>query len=316
MTVDGLFDIGSVHKLFKWILLEKLYEDDLFEYSDPINNYVASPVISSGTINHLTNHSTGMTDIGDNLYADVFSRYGSGDLPYVYTYADMMAFLVDVDTGGFTNGFKDGFTLGVDYNYSSYGPLIAGEIAEELTGTDAIAQIESKIINQLDLKNTTFVGFDEDPSDRVQGYGDTGTVNAAYEFPPLHHDLLLGVSSASEGALFSTGCDMVNFAKNISDPAMNFLEEATINSRIATPIEVFAGALNVGRGVMNYEGFAGGNFWVHGGNGMHSHSSVVGYNPDNGVSAAVLANLNPAYITNNYQFHLEVLDILNTYFAD
>lgn len=38
-----------------------------------------------------------------------------------------MNFLIDEDTSPFLNGFKTGFNLGEDYNYSSYGSVVLGE---------------------------------------------------------------------------------------------------------------------------------------------------------------------------------------------
>lgn len=49
----------------------------------------------------------------------------------------------------------------------------------------------------------------------------------------------------------------------------------------------------------------------HAGDGMNSHSSVVGYDPTTKVSIAVHTNLDPEFITNEFSFHNEVIKLIN-----
>jgi len=103
-------------------------------------------------------------------------------------------------------------------------------------------------------------------------------------------------------------------ARAMSDSSVNYLEEATINSRISSYNVDASGKINVGRGVMNYFGYGTGSFWGHAGNGMSSHSSMMGYNPTKGFSAVILTNLSPNFITNQFQFHHDIVAILNSHF--
>lgn len=327
MPVGGIFDIGSVHKLFKWILLEKLSEQGEFNFSDPINNYVTSPVISGGQIQHLANHSTGMVDIDESVYDDIWSRTAGGTTPFEYTYPELTTFLEnegDEDQGtgnadGITDGFYDSFTLGSDFNYSSYGPVIAGEIAEATTGQSSVSLINSLILDPLGMILTSFHGYDTLPSVRIQGYGNdyAAPEEISGEHPQPNQNLMLATSSAVEGALFSTGCDLLYFTRAISDSSLSFLTEATITSRTAT-FNDFNSYLRSGRGVMNYYSQNVGNFWGHAGDGAHGHSSFVAYNPTTGVSVVILTNYNPYFIeqqySNEFAPHFAITNIIDNFY--
>ena len=106
---------------------------------------------------------------------------------------------------------------------------------------------------------------------------------------------------------------MLDFTRAISEPALNYLSSETINGRIASPNDL-AGLIKIGRGVFNYNSFYTGNFWAHGGDGMHSHSSLIAYNPDTKISVAINTNLKPYFIENDFQFHFDLLTILDGYF--
>ena len=84
------------------------------------------------------------------------------------------------------------------------------------------------------------------------------------------------------------------------------LNAELIESRIELPIGD-PGSIEVGRGVFRYHQFYDGNFWVHAGDGIHSHSSLVAYNPDTGVAVVILANLKSKFIENEYGLHFDIL---------
>jgi CubicO group peptidase (beta-lactamase class C family) len=224
----------------------------------------------------------------------------------------MLGFLASDTTPGTTGGMLDGFVVGTEHHYSSYGPVVASRIVEILTGRSPIDYMRDRILRDLNLTHTSFIGFDETPAALVIGHGadDGMTARARKETPP--REIQLAVSSGSGGAFVSTACDMVNFARDISDPGVGFLPAATIDSRITTPSDV-GGVYEVGRGVFNHHGFGSGSFWSHADDGMSGHSSLVGYNPMNGVSATVLANLRPLYIENGHSLHFEIFGILSAY---
>ncbi len=314
MSADSIFDIGSVHKLFKWVLLERLVDQGRLNFNDNINTYIDNPIINGGKFFNLANHSTGMVDIDESVYNDIWSRTDRGKSTFEYTYSEMMSFLANEDGAGFLKTF----TLGTNYNYSSYGPVLAGEIAENIVGEPFNEQIHEQIIDELGMSSTTFHGYDPRPTTVTLGYGNDYAfpVDVAGEHPQPNQNLMLATSSAVKGAIFSTACDMTYFARAISDSSLNFITPGTIDSRTATSND-FNSYLKVGRGVMNYYSQNTGNFWVHAGDGAHGHSSVVGYNPTNGVSVAILTNFNPYFMDLNYGEYaaqFKILELLDAYY--
>jgi len=310
MEVGAIFDVGSVHKVLKWIMLEQLFESELLTYDQPLTDFLDRPDIPAATILNLMNHSTGMVDIGWTFIGDVISNYQNGTLPDEYGYDDMMDFLESEDSEGVTNGLVDGFILGEQHNYSSYGPLIAGNIAEEVVDGTSLEYVRTHIVRALNLRDTTFIGFDPTPPVVVQGYGPDECC-ADLEHPPPPDEVLRAVASGHEGPVFSTACDMLNFTRAIGEPEIGFLTRETIESRTEDLIDV-AGVFKVGRGLFSHHGFGSGDFWGHAGDGMHGHSSYTAYNPRNGVSMTVLTNLRPEYIEMDYGVHWQIAGILDT----
>lgn len=301
MTADAIFDVGSVHKVLKWILLERLVDEDLISFGDEINDYISAPVIAGGKLRDLPLHATGMVDIDETVYNDIWTRTNSGTTTFQYTYAELTAFLASENDTGITNGFIDSFTLGQDYNYSSYGPVLAGQIARDITGEDPLTNLRL-ILDDLFLNNTTFHGYDDIPANLVKGYGndyDDPITDPTGEHPPSNQNLMLATSSAVTGAIFSDACDLTQMSRAISQPKLEYLTEQIIDSRIADARDV-GNYLKAGRGVVKYHSQYDGNFWVHAGDGAHGHSSLTGYNPDTEVSVTILTNFNPAYMNHNY----------------
>lgn len=305
LNPDAVFGVGSVHKVFKWVLLERLVDQGKLAFSDAINTYVDQPEIPSATIDDLMHHSTGMGDIGSNFYSDIWKRYQNGEKNFEYTYEDMLNFL-EADKNGFIKNFR----IGSDFHYSSYGPRVAGEIAERITGTDGIRLIQT-MRDEIGLRDTIIGGYERFPKNLTPGYGlDDGS--SATELHGSIPELALPVSSGAYGTVFSTGCDLVTFINHISNPELGFLSDGIIASRGEKIIQ--AKGLNVGRGFFQYERLGAGDFWAHGGNGIYGHSAMIGYDPETGVSVAVLANLAPQYIQNDFGIHIDVMKLLSEQF--
>jgi len=175
MTSDAVFDVGSIHKIIKWLLLEKLVDKELLSFNDDISTYVSRPTITNGKVIDLTYHATGMVDIDGSVYDDIWTRTSSGTSTFQYTYNELIDFLEaeNDEVKKITNGFYDPevFTLGSSYSYSSYGPVVAGEIARQITGDDPLTMLNEYIIDELKLTNTSFHGYDAIPEKLVLGYG-------------------------------------------------------------------------------------------------------------------------------------------------
>lgn len=310
MSVDMAFDIGSVHKLFKWILLEKIAQAGDIQFSESITDYVDIPDLGGLPIDALAYHSTGMVDIGLPMINDALDRFRNGGLPYQYPIQDIVGFLHDETGSGVERGYIQNFNSGTDFHYSSYGATIAGEVASTTQGKPIDALMQEFILEPLSLNHTGLIGYQPLPENLAQGYGSAEQPDPSEPFGIIPPDLLAAISSAHGGAMYSTACDLVQFSHAISDPDLGFLSEEMITSRIAKPIGNET-TIEVGRGVFRYPAFDADSYWVHLGDGIHSHSSLVGYDPSTGVTVAILANLKPKFIRDEYGFHFDVLSAIH-----
>jgi CubicO group peptidase (beta-lactamase class C family) len=319
MPVDAVFDIGSVMKLINWIALEKVFEEGKVAYSNPISQYIpelTAVIPGNPTVQNLTQHSTGLIDIPASSLADLLTHLGD-PAPYTYPFSETIGFLQNEDSNGFTNGIKDNFSVGVNWNYSTWGARIGAEIVMRAENKDIKEIVRSKVLNPLELNSTFHMGFVNIPPTLAQGYGnDQGDPNEPSEFWELSQ--YQTASSLFGGNVWSSACDLLNFSTAISQPERGFLKPETIQSRTQSLLLIGGGQPNntiyQGRGVMKYSLFNTGDFWIHAGAGLSSHSSVTGYHESKSLAITILTNLDPDFIQDDYGFHFEVMKIIDDSF--
>jgi len=301
MPADGVFEIGSVTKNLRWILLHLLAEEGRLRLDQPVNDFVPAPWLPGVTVGDLMHHTSGMIDILD---APAFVQVMQ-DLTRVFSRDDSIAFLTSahgtLSSGGtFAHGRIDGFRVGGDFHYSNFGPVVAGAIAEAVTCRAVRELVKEKILDRLQLTSTSHVFHDPRPARVVQGYSAPGEPNTRV----LDYADTAAVSTLIDGLVYSTACDLVHLAhEEFADTG--FLRPET---RIAMTTDVLdaGGGTEAGLGVIRY-GVAP-DFWGHLGSGIHSHSSLLMHRPADGLSVVVLANIDAT--TDNWQTHLTILDAL------
>lgn len=295
MREDRIFDIGSVMKSFRWTVLHKLATQGTLDLTDAVNVHVASPVLPGRTFKHLMQHSSGMIDINDSLFmADVMAN-----LTREYDYDDMITFLTTSSGAGFTNGLADGFAVGTDYRYSSFGPLLASEAAAAVTGKSMRTLIEEEIIAELNLSNTSYIWFDERPFKVAQGYDDATTeMNDMADY-----ENTAGISSGFGGAMYSSACDLARYTNNLFNND-SFLPTTVMLDATNSPVT--AGGIEVGLGVFRYASW--GNFWGHLGSSIHGHSSAIAHRHSDKLSVVVLSNIDDGH--DNYATHFSVISAI------
>lgn len=292
MRTNHIFDIGSVMKNFRWVALHKLANAGLISLTDPVNNHVATPVLPGRTLKHLMQHSTGMIDIFDSNYM----AHAMANFTHNYTYNEMVSFLNSSSGAGYTNGLKNTFNVGTDYLYSSFGPLIAGQIAENVTGTPIMQLIHEQILTPLGLNQTSFIWYEPEPANVAQGYEDA--IIETHEMD--NYADTRGFSSGFGGAMYSSACDLAHYTNNeFNNPS--FLPSATVTNM--TTDKVTPGIFEVGLGVFRYAGW--GNFWGHLGASIHGHSSAIAHRTTDKLSIVVLTNIDSSH--DNYQTHFGVI---------
>lgn len=292
MREDHIFDIGSVMKNFRWLVMHKLAAAGSLNLNDTVNTHVASPVLAGRTIKHLMQHSTGMIDITEST----FLPDAMANLTKTYSYNEMIAFLNGSSGAGYTNGLTDVFTVGTHHRYSSYGPLIASEIAEQVSGKGMMNLIDEMILTPLAMSNTTFISYEDKPAKVAQGYDDATTeMHDMDNYPDTR-----AFSSGFGGLMYSSACDLARYTNNQFNND-DFNSSATVTSMITDKIT--SGGIEIGLGVFKYPGW--GNFWGHMGSSIHGHSSAIAHRTTDKLSVVVLANIDESH--DNYATHFAIV---------
>jgi D-alanyl-D-alanine carboxypeptidase len=302
MTAQHRFDIGSLMKSFRWVVILKLAEDGLLDLDDPVDAYAGWPSLPGVTFRDLMRDTSGMIDITE--VPDLWELI-SADMTRAYFYEDAIGLLLGangvLDFGAsVTNGMIDGFAVGTDHHYSSFGAVIAGEVARNVTGKDARQLVKERILDPLRLGSTTHIFYDPKPTNVAQGYEAAGQANTFM----LDYANTTAISSLFDGLMYSSACDLVHFSHQVFGDA-GFLSEGTRSAMISDVVDAGGGTLS-GLGVIQYGVTPG--FWGHAGASIHGHSSYLAHRPSDQLSIVVLANIDSVY--DNWQTHIALINAL------
>lgn len=140
-TTDSVFQIGSNTKVFTATLLMQLVDSGLIGLDDPVRRHLPSfsladeEAAGAVTIRHLLCHTSGMQ-------GDHFAGYGRGD-EAVARYVESLAELDLVHP------------VGEMFSYCNSGFVVAGRIAEVVTGLPYRTLLRERICSPLGLERTT-----------------------------------------------------------------------------------------------------------------------------------------------------------------
>ena len=139
-TPDSLFQVGSITKVWTTTLLMTLVEEGQLDLDAPVATLlpdfrVADPGASARiTVRHLLGHTSGFD-------GDMFVDTGRGD--------DCVAAFV-----GELGGSRQLFAPGTAWSYNNAGFVIAGRVAEVLTGTSWDAALRARVVAPLGVSRT------------------------------------------------------------------------------------------------------------------------------------------------------------------
>jgi CubicO group peptidase (beta-lactamase class C family) len=200
VTTDSVFQIGSNTKVFTATLIMQLAEAGELELDAPVRRYVPSfklavPGADEITIRQLLTHTSG-------IQGDHFTDYGRGD----DAVARYVASLAELDLV---------HRPGQLFSYCNSGFVLAGYVAEQLTGQPYHQLLRERICDPLGLRSVTVVAEEMVAHRCAVGHvpGDDG----APVVPPV---VLLGMSSAPAGSrTVATAADLVAFTRAQLDGA-------------------------------------------------------------------------------------------------
>lgn len=158
LTIEHRLRIGSVTKTMTAALLLRLQEDGLVDLDAPISDYVDTPVPNAAEISvrQLLNHTSGIANYLN--YPDFFV-IADGERVWLPTELVQMA----VDLGPL-------FEPGQGWEYSNTNYILAGLIAEAVTGQTFGQAVRATILGPVGLDATYFDGEETVEGELAHGY--------------------------------------------------------------------------------------------------------------------------------------------------
>jgi CubicO group peptidase (beta-lactamase class C family) len=164
---DDRFQIGSITKTFVATTVMQLLEEGKLNLDDTLTTWLPEsitadiPSAEEITLEQLLQHTSGVADYVDVLFNQAATN------PGVFLNEWEPEELVD-----FIDGVEPLFAPGESWQYSNTNFILAGLIVEAATGNNIAAEIRTRIIEPLNLKNTFFAEEEEIPGGYVSGYWD------------------------------------------------------------------------------------------------------------------------------------------------
>ena len=260
--------IASITKTFTAVVVMQLVEEGKLSLDDTVDTWFPEqPNGDSITVRMLLSHTSGLADYPFGADFEKWARE--------WTPEDLIA---EANKAGPVG--KPGSRIA---HYSSPNYIMLGLIIEKITGNSWAHEVESRIIQPLGLKDTTFMKEDIWTSgDVVPGYVKTpdGYVIALELFPQPPH-----ISTAwAAGGVLSTVSDLMTFASALFDGKLVSKETLAIMTQPVGTDGRRTWAL--GGGVMEVNGH---NVFAMGGYTTGYHAFFVGI-PDSKLVVTALVN--------------------------
>lgn len=266
-NADNFFEIGSITKTFTATLLAYYVNKGSVKLNDPITKFLpdsvaANPELKSVSLLNLSNHTSGLARIPDNLIShatDPTNPYKDYTKELLYQYLKTC---------------KLESKPGEKYAYSNLAVGLLGSILEKISGGTFEQMVIDIICKPLGMFSTDqflnpllFPRF-------VEVYNTYGQPTEAWDFDVL----------APCGALRSTVNDMLIYAKANLHPGTDTLSKAIeLTHKITFNKDVKIGLawhIIIVNGV---------NYYFHNG-GTNGSSSFLAFNPDKSIAIVVLSN--------------------------
>lgn len=267
ITTDMEFAIGSNTKLFTGVLLLKLAEQQLIGLDDSLYRYLPTlnNLDSTITIRQLLNHTSGIADVTTVPgYPDSILN----DPTRVFTPGELLTWLG-----------PPLFAPGTGWSYCNTNYLLAGMIAENVTGLSYGQLLRDSLLVPLQLDSTFLDVYDSVLYTIAQPW-QAGVNNSAVP------RIALNSAAGAAGAMYSTAGEMLQWYT------------ALMNGQVLQPssfqaMTTFVGTGNYGIGISEAV-FSGRTVWLHGGTIWGGYNSTMLYDTTSGIIVCVLTNQLPA----------------------
>jgi D-alanyl-D-alanine carboxypeptidase len=280
---DMEFGIASNTKLFTGVLILKLAENGLLHLDDSLYQYLTAytNIDSTITIRQLLNHTSGLADV---THVPGYSDSILNDPNRIYTAAELMTW---ADTPSFAPG--------TSWEYCNTNYLLAGMIAESVTGQTYGRLLRDSILTPLQLDSTFLDVYDS----ILYASADPWQNNFNNVNIPR---TALNSAAGAAGGMYSTSGEMIQWYQAL-------MSGAVLNAASMHEMTTFVGSGSYGIGLSEAT-VSGRTVWQHGGAIWGGYNSSMMYDTATGIVVCVLINQFPAQA---YQVSIQLLlEAVNT----
>jgi len=268
-TGNIIFEIGSITKTFTATLLAWYVNEGKAKLTDPITKYLpdsvaANPQLKNVTLLSLSNHTSGLPRLPENLNAQVPN---DRENPYKnYTRQLLFSYL---------KRCRLNTDAGKTYSYSNLGVGLLGVILEKISGKTYEQMVLEVICNPLLMRNTA-QHLSRIQNDRFTTvYDDNGMLTPAWDFDAL----------AACGSLRSSVSDMAAFIKaNLNSDGSKLSKAFDLTHQIT--FKNSDTEIGLGWHIIKV---AGVDYTFHNG-GTYGSSSFLAFNREKQLAVIVLSN--------------------------
>jgi D-alanyl-D-alanine carboxypeptidase len=281
ITPQTGFGIASNTKLFAGVLLLKLAENGLLTLDDSLHQHLPNfnNVDSTVTVRQLLNHTSGLSDVNIAGYPDSMLA----DPNRIFTPTEIISWVGPPLS-----------SPGTDWYYCNTNYLLAGLIAESVTGQSFSQLLRDSILTPLQLDSTYLAVYE---------------TSSVFEAHPWQGGMdfsstpRTSINSAawSAGAMYSTSGEMAQWYKAL-------MNGEVLNQNSLNEMTTFVGSGSYGVGISE-SSILGRTIWQHGGTIWGGYNSSMMYDVQSGSVICVLINQLPAQA---FQVAIQLLtDLVN-----
>ena len=270
ITLDTVFEAGSVSKQFTAAAVLLLEEDGKLSLDDRVRKYIPElPDVAAGiTIRQMLNHTSGLRE-----WASLVAIAGWPRTTRVYT----QAYILDLSSRQRMLNFEPG----AQWSYSNTGYNLAALLIERVSSMSFADFTRTRIFEPLGMRNTS---WRDDHSRIVRGRA------MAYSGQPGRFSTLMPFEDDyGNGGLLTTVGDLLKWNGNFANPVVGGPAFVAAMER--------PGRLNDGRendyALGLYVRARGGHRVIDHSGGTGGYSAHLARFPDDHLSVAVMCNINP-----------------------
>ncbi|MFD0384917.1 serine hydrolase domain-containing protein [Streptomyces stramineus] len=280
---EDRFRVGSITKAFVSVVLLQQEAEGKLSLDDNVEHWLPGVVRGNGndgskvTVRRLLNHTSGIYNYTDDPAMRERLTKGFFENRYrTYTPGQLVGIAME---------HRPDFRPGEGWRYSNTNYVLAGMIAEKVSGRSYASEIERRILKPLGMRATTLPGTTPTmPAPHGRAYSKLEEASDA----PIHDTTVLNPSwGGAAGEMISTAGDLNRFygallgGRLLAEP-----QQRELLTAVPTGEE---GGAGYGLGVSTAQLSCGVRVWFHGG-GIHGSSSMAASTPDGRHTAAF--NLN------------------------